>query len=61
MKRTASATRLGDLKQGKGSLTTESGVLQDHARRQTRDGVSVRRLGRCARVERDGRARLTIK
>jgi osmotically inducible protein OsmC len=28
MKRTASATWLGDLKQGKGSLTTQSGVLK---------------------------------
>jgi osmotically inducible protein OsmC len=29
MKRTASATWLGDLKQGKGSLTTQSGVLKE--------------------------------
>jgi lipoyl-dependent peroxiredoxin len=31
MKRTASATWQGDLKQGKGSLTTGSGVLKDTA------------------------------
>jgi osmotically inducible protein OsmC len=29
MKRTASATWLGDLKQGKGSLSTQSGVLKE--------------------------------
>jgi osmotically inducible protein OsmC len=29
MKRTASATWLGDLKQGRGSLTTQSGVLKE--------------------------------
>jgi lipoyl-dependent peroxiredoxin len=29
MKRSASATWLGDLKQGKGTLSTESGVLKD--------------------------------
>src|SRR5260370_1252689 len=29
MKRIASATWLGDLKQGKGTLTTQSGVLKD--------------------------------
>jgi osmotically inducible protein OsmC len=31
MKRSASATWLGDLKQGKGSLTTQSGVLKETA------------------------------
>jgi len=31
MKRSASATWLGDLKQGKGSLTTQSGVLNETA------------------------------
>jgi osmotically inducible protein OsmC len=31
MKRTASATWLGDLKHGKGSLTTQSGVLKETA------------------------------
>ena len=31
MKRTASAAWSGDLKQGKGTLTTQSGVLKDTA------------------------------